>query len=179
MENFIQDLEVNSLPLESLKTKPLAPLNSKIQESIQSTQNYLLNLQHPEGYWVAELKADATLPADYILMMHFLGIEDPDKVRKLANFIQSRQLEDGSWNIYPGGPGEISATVKAYTAFKLAGFSNDELFMKKTREAVLRLGGVEKCNSFTKIYLALIGQYEWSATPSIPPELILFPRVLL
>jgi squalene-hopene/tetraprenyl-beta-curcumene cyclase len=176
MEYSVENLEINSLRLKALESKRSESLGSGIQEAIGRTQSYLLSLQYPEGYWVAELKADATLPSDYILMMEFLGVDDPEKVKKLANFILSRQLEDGSWNIYPGGPGEISATVKAYTAFKLAGFSKDEPFMKKAREAVFKLGGVEHCNSFTKIYLALIGQYDWNATPSIPPELILFPK---
>jgi squalene-hopene/tetraprenyl-beta-curcumene cyclase len=152
------------------------PVPEGIDKAIQAVRHYLLSQQHSQGYWVAELKADTTLPSDYILMMHFLGIDNPEKVSKLCRFILSHQLEDGSWNIYPGGPGEISATVKAYTALKLAGYAQGDPRLVKAHQAVRRLGGVEKCNSFTKIYLALIGQYEWNACPAIPPELILFPR---
>lgn len=151
-------------------------LGNDLNEAIRRTKDYLLSLQHEKGYWVAELRADTTLPSDYILMMHFMGIQNSEKVRKLSNYILKNQLENGGWNIYPEGPGEISATVKAYTALKLAGFSQNEPFMGKAREAIERLGGVEKCNSFTKIYLALIGQYEWSATPAISPELMFAPQ---
>jgi len=153
-----------------------SPEMGKVQKAIQTVRDYILAQQHSQGYWVAELRADSTLPSDYILMMHFLRIENPRKVEQLCRFIVSHQLEDGSWNIYPGGPGEISATVKAYTALKLAGYAPVEACLVKARQAVHRLGGVEKCNSFTKIYLALIGQYDWNACPAIPPELMLFPK---
>lgn len=168
--------ELSSINVSAPEFEKSSSFLEKIKKAIQSVRNYLLSQQHAQGYWVAELKADTTLPSDYILMMHFLGIENPEKVQKLCSFILSHQLEDGSWNIYPGGPGEISATVKAYTALKLAGYSADNAVLAKARQAVHRLGGVEKCNSFTKIYLALIGQYDWKACPAIPPELILFPR---
>ncbi|MBI1884616.1 MAG: squalene--hopene cyclase [Chlamydiae bacterium] len=173
MKNTLSNIEN---PLESQKSGVTPSLDEKIKKAVERTQEYLLSLQHPNGYWCAELKADSTLASDYILMMYFMGLHDPDKVKKLARFILQEQLEDGSWNIYRGGPGEISATVKAYTALKLAGFSEGEPFMKKARVSICKLGGVEKCNSFTKIYLALIGEYEWEATPAIPPEMIFAPR---
>ncbi len=152
--------------------------DQSLQNAIQKTQEFLLSHQDEKGFWVAELKADSTLASDYILMMHFLGLHNSEKVKKLAQFIVQKQLADGSWNIYPEGPGEISATVKAYTALKLAGFSPEDALMRQAKLAVERLGGVEKCNSFTKIYLALIGQYEWNAVPTIVPEIILAPTWL-
>ncbi|MBI1870990.1 MAG: squalene--hopene cyclase [Chlamydiae bacterium] len=164
------------MSLETLQLKSEKSLEERVEQAIDSARNHLLSLQHPQGHWVAELKADTTLPSDYILMMHFMEIQNPEKIRKLSNFILKNQLLDGSWNIYPNGPGDISATVKAYAAFKLAGYAAHEPFMKKAREAISRLGGVEACNSFTKIYLALIGEYNWSAVPVIPPEIVLFPN---
>lgn len=173
MQNTVQNTKS---ALNSLKSESSDLSEIKLAEAIRKTREYLLKVQHPEGYWESELKADTTLPSDYILMMHFLGMDRPEKVRKLTNFIRQHQLEDGSWNIYTGGPGEISATVKAYSALKMAGFSMDEPFMVKAREAIHNLGGIEKINSFAKLYLSLIGEYERSATPAIPPELILFPN---
>lgn len=129
------------------------------------------------GYWLGELEADTTLESDYILFLYYL---DPqahrEKVRKLANYIKRHQLPDGSWNIYHGGPGDVSASVKAYFALKLAGFSTEERFMIEAREAILRLGGVEKVNTFTKIYLSFLNQVDWKEIPAIPPEIVLLPR---
>src|SRR6266852_1683714 len=96
-----------------------------IREAVERSTDYLLSLQAPEGCWWAELEADTTLESDYILYFHILGRRDSEKVPKLANYIRRRQLPDGGWNIYPGGPAEINAAVKAYFALKLAGDSVD------------------------------------------------------
>ncbi len=148
-----------------------------LRPTLEAARDFLLGLQHPEGYWVAELEADTTLESDYILLEHYLGDARPEKVRKAANYVLSKQLPDGGWNIYAGGPSNISATVKAYFALKLAGFRGDERFMRRAREAALSLGGVQAANTFTKIYFALFGQYDWDAVPAIPPELILLPEL--
>ena len=129
------------------------------------------------GYWIGELEADTTLESDYILFLYFLdATAHGEKIQKLANYIRSQQLPDGSWNIFRGGPGEISASVKAYFALKLAGYSTDEPFMVEAREAVLSMGGAENVNSYTKIYLSFLNQFEWEQLPAIPPEIILLPR---
>jgi squalene-hopene/tetraprenyl-beta-curcumene cyclase len=129
------------------------------------------------GYWLGELEADTTLESDYILFLYYL---DPrahrEKISKLANYIKKHQLPDGSWNIYHGGPGDVSASVKAYFALKLAGSSTEEPFMVEAREAILRMGGVEKVNTFTKIYLSFLNQVDWNEIPAIPPEIVLLPR---
>ena len=129
------------------------------------------------GYWVGELEADTTLESDYIIFLYWLNPDaQRDKIQKLANYIRSKQLPDGSWNIYHDGPGEISASVKAYFALKLAGYSPDEELMTKAREAILALGGAESVNCFTKIYLCFLGQFDWDDCPAIPPEIVLLPR---
>jgi squalene-hopene/tetraprenyl-beta-curcumene cyclase len=129
------------------------------------------------GYWLGELEADTTLESDYILFLYYL---DPrahqEKIRKLANYVRRHQLPDGGWNIYHGGPGDVSASVKAYFALKLAGYSTEEPFMVEAREAILRMGGVEKVNTFTKIYLSFLNQVDWKEIPAIPPEIVLLPR---
>ena len=129
------------------------------------------------GYWVGELEADTTLESDYIIFLYYLNPDEHrDKIRKLANYIRSRQLPDGAWNIYYDGPAEISASVKAYFALKLAGCSPNDPFMVKAREAILAMGGADRVNCFTKIYLCFLGQFSWDDCPAIPPEILLLPR---
>ncbi|MBI5166477.1 MAG: squalene--hopene cyclase, partial [candidate division NC10 bacterium] len=138
---------------------------------------YLLRRQKPsEGFWNDELEADSTLTSEYLLLRRFLEKTDPLKEQKAVNYLRDCQLPDGGWNIYYQGPSEISATVKAYLALKLAGISPQEPFMKRARQRVLEMGGIFNANVFTKITLALFGQYDWRWIPAIPVEIMLFPR---
>jgi squalene-hopene/tetraprenyl-beta-curcumene cyclase len=147
-----------------------------LNDAIRRAQEYLLSLQHPEGYWLGELEADSTLTSEYIMLRHFLHRVDRERERKAANYLKAKQLPDGGWDLFPGGASEISATVKAYFALKLMGYSPDDAFMRRARENILAKGGVTKANVFTKIALALFGQYDWRGVPSMPVEIILFPR---
>jgi squalene-hopene/tetraprenyl-beta-curcumene cyclase len=147
-----------------------------VDKAIHRAQRYLLRLQHPEGYWLGELEADSTLTSEYIMLRHFLRRVDLDLERKAANYLKAKQLPDGGWDLFPGGASDISATVKAYFAFKLMGYSPDDALMRRARENILAKGGVTKANVFTKIALALFGQYDWQGVPSMPVEIILFPR---
>ena len=146
-----------------------------IQKAIQRATDHLLSLQSPDGYWVGELEADTTLESDYIFFLYVLGKLDSHRCVKLANYIRRRQLPDGGWNIYAGGPSELNATVKAYVALKLAGDSPSASHMARARCQIHDLGGVESTNSYTRLYLALGGVLPWSYVPAIPPELILLP----
>ncbi len=144
--------------------------------AIKRSQQYLLcNQDQTVGHWVGILEADTTITSDYIMLMHFLGKVDLKKQRMVANLLREHQLSDGGWNIYHGGPSEISASVKAYFALKLAGFSANEPFMQKAKKCILDMGGIMKSNCFTKIYLAMFGQVDWQAVPAVPAEMILFP----
>jgi squalene-hopene/tetraprenyl-beta-curcumene cyclase len=143
--------------------------------AIQRAQQNLLRLQHPDGYWCGELMVDSTLCSDYILYMHWSGKLDDVLQDKCVAHIRRRQLADGGWNIYEGGPSEINATVKAYFALKLAGHSQDAPWMREARAAALRLGGIPRMNTYAKLYLALLGQFPWKYLPAIPVELILLP----
>jgi len=143
--------------------------------AIQRAQQNLLRLQHPDGYWCGELMVDSTLCSDYILYMHWSGKLDPVLQDKCVAHIRRRQLPDGGWNIYEGGPSEINATVKAYFALKLAGHSPDAPWMRESRAAALRMGGIPRMNTYAKLYLALLGQFPWKYLPAIPVELILLP----
>jgi squalene-hopene/tetraprenyl-beta-curcumene cyclase len=152
-----------------------AGLSRDLDEAIDRGISHLLSLQCSEGYWIGELEADTTLESDYIFYLHILGKADPDRVGKLANYVRTRQLLDGGWNIYPGGPAELNATVKAYIALKLAGDSPDAPHMERARRCVHQLGGLEAANSYTRFYLALVGSIPWEMVPAIPPELMLLP----
>ncbi len=153
-------------------------LEESVSEAVSRGVESLLSQQSREGFWLAELEADTTLESDYILYLHILGKFDRDRVRKLANYIRPRQLPDGGWNIYAGGPAELNATVKAYFALKLAGDSPDAPHMLRARERVHALGGLEHTNSFTRFYLAMVGAVGWDLVPAVPPELILAPNWL-
>lgn len=139
-------------------------------------QQNLLRLQHPEGYWCGELFVDSTLCSDYVLYMHWADAVDPVLEEKCVAHIRRRQLSDGGWNIYEGGPSDVNASVKAYFALKLAGHSPTQPWMHEARACILRLGGIPRMNTYAKLYLALLGQFPWKYLPTVPAEIIFFPR---
>jgi squalene-hopene/tetraprenyl-beta-curcumene cyclase len=148
-----------------------------IDDAIRRSQAWFLSRQHPtEGYWVAELEADTTLTAEYLMLRRLLDQVDPERERKAVSYLRATQLPDGGWPIYYGGPSEISASVKAYFALKLCGISGDEQFMLRARNCILGKGGVVQANVFTKITLALFDQYDWEGIPHMPVELMFLPK---
>ncbi len=149
---------------------------ARLRETIERSVRYLLSLQEPEGYWIAELEADASLESDYIFYLYLLGKAAPARIAKLANTIRREQRPDGGWSIYAGGPSELNATVKGYFALKLAGDNPEAAHMVRARVRALALGGMEATNSYTRFYFALAGKIPWSMVPAMPPELILLPR---
>src|ERR1700730_6058258 len=148
----------------------------RLESSIEKGANHLLSLQTEEGYWLGELEADTTLESDYIYYLFVLGNTDPDRIDQLATYVRRRQLADGGWSIYPGGPSELNATCKAYFALKLAGDPSDSPHMTRARASAHPLGGLELTNSYTRFYLALVGAVGWELVPAIPPELMLLPN---
>lgn len=147
----------------------------RVSEAVRKTQEYYIGEQHPDGYWWYELEANVTISAEYIMFFHFIGLKDEKRIRMLANHILNNQRSDGTWALFYGAKGDISTTIEAYFALKLAGFSADDEPLKKAREFILAEGGIEASRVFTKIYLALFGQFDWKAIPSIPVELNLMP----
>jgi len=170
----------NSLALGTATANVPRPVSvcgkDRLDAAIERAVFYLKSVQHRDGYWLGELEADTTLESDYIFYLHVLGRFDRNRVGKLAEYIRRRQLEDGGWNIYLGGPSEINATLKAYLALKLAGDSPESQHMLRARQRVQQLGGLERTNSFTRFYLALAGLIAWDVVPAIPPELVSLPR---
>jgi len=148
----------------------------RVIDGIDRAKSWLLGQQHEDGYWCGELEADVMLEADYIFMHTLLGTGDPGKMQRALNEILRHQNEDGGWSLYPGGPSNINYGVKSYLALKLMGWSADHPVLVKAREWVLANGGVTECNTFTKIYLCALGQYDYDAVPAIPPEIVLFPN---
>src|SRR5438270_581515 len=155
------------------RAEPYLATDAGISDAIARAQQNLLGQQRPDGHWCGELLVDSTLCSDLVLFMHWLGEIDFSLQDRCARHILKRQLPDGGWNIYFGGPSEINASVKGYFALKLAGYSPDLPFMRKARENILRLGGIPRMNTFSKLYLALLGQFPWKYLPTIPVEMIL------
>lgn len=148
----------------------------QLLKGIAQARDYLLAQQHEEGYWVGELEGDSILESEYILLLAFLGKHETEEAVQAANYLLDIQMPEGGWNMYPEGPIEISASVKAYFALKLTGHSPEADYMQRAKQAILAAGGVEAVNSFTRFYLALLGIIPYSKCPAVPPELLLIPR---
>jgi squalene-hopene/tetraprenyl-beta-curcumene cyclase len=146
-----------------------------LEQAIDRGADHLLGLQAEQGYWLGELEADSTLESDYIYYLYVLGQADPKRIAKLANYVRRKQLPDGGWSIYPGGPSELNATCKAYFALKLVGDSSKAPHMARARGVAHRLGGLERSNSYVRFYLALAGALGWEMVPAILPEMMLLP----
>src|ERR1700683_364929 len=165
-------MESSSLGTATVRSRNL---DSQTEQAVANSRNYLLSTQTQEGYWWSELEADTTLESDYILYLHILDQLDSPKVAKLANYIRKKQLPDGGWNIFEGGPSELNATIKAYMALRLAGEPAADPDLVRAKDKVIELGGIEGTNSYVRFYLAMVGAVPWSIVPCIPPELMLLP----
>ena len=148
----------------------------RAEAALYRAQAALLNQQNQAGYWVGELQGDSILESEYLLLRFILAQEDEPALPKIANYLRGLQNPQGGWSLFPGGPSDLSGTVKAYFALKLMGDDPASVHMRRARQVVLSLGGAEKCNSFTKFYFAALGQVSYDACPSIPPEIAMLPK---
>jgi len=151
-------------------------IETKLEGAIEKGIGRLLALQYDEGYWWGELESNVTITAEHMFLTHILGVADKKEWKKIANYILSKQRDDGTWAIWYDGPGDLSTSIEAYVALKLAGISPDRPQMRKAREFILSNGGVEKARIFTKIWLAMLGEWDWRGTPMMPPEVIFLPH---
>jgi len=151
---------------------------TRLDEAIRAAVDHLRGLQAADGFWWAELESNVTITAEHLFLRHILGIFDPDEARAAAADILSRQRGDGTWANWFDGPGELSTTVEAYLALKMAGISAEAPEMQKAREFILARGGVEKVRVFTKIWLAMMGEWDWRGLPILPAEFVLLPSWL-
>lgn len=142
---------------------------------IDRSVKHLLSLQAEDGYWWAELESNATMAAEHLLLERYLGTTEAEREQGIVRYLLGLQSEDGSWPVYWGGPGDVSISTEAYFALKLAGVGPEREEMRRAREFIRSRGGVGATRIFTKLWLALFGQFEWSALPAMPPESILMP----
>ena len=147
-----------------------------LTQAIDRTIEWMLDQQADEGYWVGELEGDTILESEYILLLAWMGRGQSTEAIRAARYILEKQNEDGSWSLYPGGPIEISAAVKAYLALKITGQDINSEPMTRAREAIRAAGGAERVNSFTRYYLALLGIISYRQCPAVPPEIMLVPK---
>ena len=136
---------------------------------------HMRSIQHPDGYWWGELESNATMAAEHVMLERILRIADTARTRKLATYLLRLQRNDGSWPIFHGGPGDVSVTTEAYFALKLCGIAAGAPEMLRARDFVRAHGGIGATRVFTKIWLAMFGQFDWDGLPSMPPEAILLP----
>ncbi|HMC93975.1 MAG TPA: prenyltransferase/squalene oxidase repeat-containing protein, partial [Polyangia bacterium] len=153
-----------------------APARARVDGCVAAARDWLLEKQAPEGYWCGELEGDTTLESYLILLEAFLGRRESAKTRDLAHVVRDETLPDGGWGQYLGGPPDLSVSCLSYFALKVAGDAADAPHMRRSREVILALGGIEGANTYTKYHFAFFGQLPWTAVPAIPPELLFLPR---
>ncbi|MGD0281284.1 MAG: squalene--hopene cyclase [Dissulfurispiraceae bacterium] len=179
MRGTITRLQFRALPAapeeKELPRSGSEGLADRLSEAARKTRAYYLEQQHKDGYWWYELESNVTITAEYLMLLHFLGVRDPARDKKIARHILKNQKTDGTWSIHFGGDGDLSTTVEAYFALKLAGYSAEDPKLKMARSFILKSGGIEASRVFTKIFLALFGEFDWKAIPSIPVEINLLP----
>lgn len=147
-----------------------------VASAIERAQNYLLDQQYAEGYWWAELEANVTLTAEYVMLHTILGTAANRPMHKITRYLLNQQRKHGGWELYWGDGGELSTTIEAYFALKLLGQSVDSPQMKAAQEFILARGGISKARIFTKLHLALFGAYDWKGIPSLPAWIMLLPN---
>jgi squalene-hopene/tetraprenyl-beta-curcumene cyclase len=160
------------MAIDAAEVAPVAP---SVAGAVERARDHLLALQHPEGWWKGELETNVTMDAEDLMLRHVLGILDPETAGAAAEWIRSQQRADGTWATFHGGPGDLSTTVEAYVALRLAGDARDAPHLARARRFVLGAGGMERTRVFTRIWLALLGQWSWDDLPALPPEVILLP----
>ncbi len=162
------------MPGETLLPNQTAP-DVMLHEAIARAGGALARRQHADGHWLFELEADATIPAEYVLLEHFLDRIDPVLEAKIGVYLRSIQGAHGGWPLFHDGAFNLSASVKAYFALKAIGDEPDAPHMARARQAILEAGGAERTNVFTRAQLALFGQVPWRAVPVMPLEIMHLP----
>jgi squalene-hopene/tetraprenyl-beta-curcumene cyclase len=164
--------------MASGKTPPSSEdVRQSLDQSISAATDALLAAQRPDGYWLFELEADATIPAEYVLLRHYLGEPvDAELEGKIASYLRRIQAAHNGWPLFYGGDFDMSASVKAYFALKMIGDDHEAAHMRRAREAIRERGGAARSNVFTRALLALFGVVSWRAVPVMPVEIMLLPN---
>ncbi|MEM5317358.1 squalene--hopene cyclase [Paraburkholderia sp. JHI869] len=176
----VADAPVEATPAPAFAGETAAPVATPLatlDAAVTRATDTILADQRADGHWVYELEADATIPAEYVLLVHYLGEEaNLELEQKIARYLRRIQLPDGGWPLFTDGAMDVSASVKAYFALKMIGDAEDAEHMVRAREAILAAGGAEQVNVFTRILLALFGVVTWYAVPMMPVEITLLPQ---
>jgi len=147
----------------------------QVSASLAAARDHLLGLQHPEGWWKAELETNVTMDAEDLMLRHFLGILDPEVAEASARWIRANQHDDGTWGTFHGAPPDLSTTIEAYVALRLAGDDGASSRMRAAAAWVQGHGGIEASRVFTRIWMAVVGQWDWEDLPVLPPEIMFLP----
>jgi squalene-hopene/tetraprenyl-beta-curcumene cyclase len=150
-------------------------LAADVRVAVDRARTHLEARQHPAGWWKGDLRTNVTMDAEDLLLRQFLGILRRDQLQQSARWIRSQQRADGTWATFHGGPSDLNTTVEAYVALRLAGDPLDAAHLVAAREFVLQSGGLEATRVFTRVWLALFGEWSWEQLPAMPPELVLLP----
>ncbi|WP_369824174.1 prenyltransferase/squalene oxidase repeat-containing protein, partial [Kitasatospora sp. Root187] len=171
-----------AVPLGSRRWEPDGPTavvpsdDPTAAEALERATAELLSRQSPDGWWKGDLETNVTMDAEDLLLRQFLGIRTAEHTEATATWIRSQQREDGTWSTFYGGPAELSTTVEAYVALKLAGDDPNAPHMQAAARHVRAAGGIAASRVFTRIWLALFGWWPWDRLPEMPPEIIFLPR---
>jgi squalene-hopene/tetraprenyl-beta-curcumene cyclase len=166
---------VTALPKTESIPLPEPSLADRTREALDRATMFLSGRQHPDGWWKGELRTNVTMDAEDLLLRQFLGILRPDELAAAARWIRTQQRADGTWATFPGGPGDLSTTIEAYTALRLAGDPADAPHLVSAGSFIREQGGIAASRVFTRIWLALFGEWPWEQLPAMPPELVLLP----
>ena len=156
--------------------EPATDLHQQARSAMERAVAHLRSRQDPAGWWKGELRTNVTMDAEDLLLRQFLGILDPVELEQAARWIRSQQRPDGTWANFLGGPADLSTTVEAYVALRLAGDELGEAHLVRAREWILDRGGLEATRVFTRIWLALFGEWSWDELPAMPPEVLRLPK---
>lgn len=146
-----------------------------LEYGLENARQHLLALQARDGHWCGELQGDTILESEYVMLMAFLGRENDPRVQKAARYLLTQERPEGAWANYPGGPVDLTVSVKAYFALKICGYSADHPVLRRACQLIREAGGAAQANSFTKFYLALLGQYPYDNCAAVPPEMLFLP----
>ncbi|MEV0661200.1 squalene--hopene cyclase [Actinomadura luteofluorescens] len=158
-----------------MTTTDVSGLTGAAAAAVEAARDHLIGLQSPEGWWKGELETNVTMDAEDLLLRQFLGIRSEADTKDAARWIRSRQRDDGTWANFHGGPADLSTTIEAYVALRFAGDPADAGHMRRAAEYVREAGGIEGSRVFTRVWLALFGQWSWDDLPVMPPELMFLP----
>lgn len=164
------------MPVASIESPLLSSLLERVPGAIRRGHERCFSDQKPDGHWEYELIVDSTVVCDFVFYYRWTGRVDEALEKRCARHILNRQLEDGGWPQFPGGPAELNATVKGYHALRLCGFSQDDPRLRKARKIALKLGGIPRMHTWGRLYLAIAGLFPWQYLPVIPVEMLLAPN---